>query len=560
MTAVSAEARVRSLAERLSVAGDEEIASLFSARGVSAHASWRDWFDAADALLSPDSVTAAVSALPRDVLCDLREGAGGERLGLTDADGRPYAPVLMAIPDGLSRTPTTAPVAASQNAAAHAAERAFTGMSAMAEVMLDGMRTPMPRVGERLGANERRRLTHEGIVHDPDEADVLVQAAETAGLVRADDRRWLVTSAGAEWTRADTPHRWERLVLGLRSAIPDGLRPAAGASGWVDPALWPDAYPLAATWPEAADRWRRMFELAGLIAADGEPTWARPLREGRDADPSALLALLPAEVDRVFLQNDLTAISPGTLSPPLDVRLRAMAVRESHAQASTYRFTEGSVSSALGAGETSESISAFLRGLSITGVPQPLAYLIDRTAERHGLVRVSLEPETGRTIVSSPDHHLVATIAVDQSLRALGLTADGALLRTRADRRAVFWALSDARYPVVAIDEAGETIVLDRSKVAPDAAPAEQRHRPLIERLRESEADDTDTAWLERELNAAVKGKSTLVVSVAMPDGSTRELTLEATGMGGGRLRGLDRGADVERTLPVSSITAVRPA
>ena len=179
MTVVSAEARVRSLAERLSVAGDAEIAALLSARGVSAHASWRDWFDAADALLATDAVTAAVRSLPRDVLCDLTEGAGGERLGLTDADGRPYAPVLTAIPDGLTRTPTSAPVAASQNAAAHAAERAFTGMSAMAKVLLDGMRTPMPRVSSRLGANERRRLTHEGIVRDPDEADILVQAAET---------------------------------------------------------------------------------------------------------------------------------------------------------------------------------------------------------------------------------------------------------------------------------------------------------------------------------------------------------------------------------------------
>jgi len=51
-----------------------------------------------------------------------------------------------------------------------------------------------------------------------------------------------------------------------------------------------------------------------------------------------------------------------------------------------------------------------------------------------------------------------------------------------------------------------------------------------------------------------------LVVEVAMPDGSTRELTLEATGLGGGRLRGKDRAADVERTLPVSSIRSVRPA
>jgi len=45
-------------------------------------------------------------------------------------------------------------------------------------------------------------------------------------------------------------------------------------------------------------------------------------------------------------------------------------------------------------------------------------------------------------------------------------------------------------------------------------------------------------------------------VTVGMPDGSTRDLLLEATGIGGGRLRGRDRAADVERTLPVSSIRA----
>ena len=44
--------------------------------------------------------------------------------------------------------------------------------------------------------------------------------------------------------------------------------------------------------------------------------------------------------------------------------------------------------------------------------------------------------------------------------------------------------------------------------------------------------------------------KSEIVVVVRMPDGSERSLTLEASGLGGGRLRGRDRGADVERTLP----------
>lgn len=44
-----------------------------------------------------------------------------------------------------------------------------------------------------------------------------------------------------------------------------------------------------------------------------------------------------------------------------------------------------------------------------------------------------------------------------------------------------------------------------------------------------------------------------------MPDGSERELTLEPTGLGGGRLRGRDAAAEVERTLPVGLIASVRP-
>ena len=81
-------------------------------------------------------------------------------------------------------------------------------------------------------------------------------------------------------------------------------------------------------------------------------------------------------------------------------------------------------------------------------------------------------------------------------------------------------------------------------------------YAPLIAALRSHQGPDADAAWLDRELDAAVRAKAVLRVSVGMPDGSTRELILEATGLGGGRLRGRDRAADVERTLPVSSIRA----
>jgi len=553
----------RALAERLPAASDGELAALFARRRVSGTANWHDFFDAAEALLAPESVARAVAELPRDVLADLARGSGPERLGLTTPDGTPFAAVRAALGDAApSRTPESTPAPADDLAAAHAAERAFTTTSAIADVLLIALRTPLARVGTgAVGAADKRRMAAEEIVRDADEADDLVALAEATGLLAAAERTWLVTPAGAAWVRTSSGARWASLATALREALPAGLRTAEG--GWIDPALWDDAYPLAEGWAERAARWRRLLRLAGLSTehGDAEPAWATPLRTGGDADPAPLVALMPHEVDKVFLQNDLTAISPGPLAPELDVRLQSIAARESHAQASTYRFTEASIGTALSSGETAESMLEFLAGLSLTGVPQPLQYLVQRTAERHGLVRVSLEPDSGHTIVSSPDHALLETIAVDQALRALGLIQDGRMLRTRASRESVYWALADAKYPVVALDSEGGSETLDRRRFAPSAPPTdpEKKYAPLIEAMRSAQSGDADAAWLERELDTAVRTKSVLEVDVSLPDGTTRTFLLEATGLGGGRLRGRDRAADVERTLPVKSITGVRP-
>ena len=55
-----------------------------------------------------------------------------------------------------------------------------------------------------------------------------------------------------------------------------------------------------------------------------------------------------------------------------------------------------------------------------------------------------------------------------------------------------------------------------------------------------------------------MRAKATIVVVVRLPGGDERAFTLEASGLGGGRLRGRDKAADVERTLPVASIVSVR--
>jgi hypothetical protein len=125
----------------------------------------------------------------------------------------------------------------------------------------------------------------------------------------------------------------------------------------------------------------------------------------------------------------------------------------------------------------------------------------------------------------------------------------------------VFWALSDARYPVAAEDADGTPVSLRRNRVAaPARAEPVDPAIALIKRLRvEGELDESETsdAWMARQLDIAIRGRVPLRVSVAMPDGRVIDYVLEPTGVGGGRLRGRDRGADIERTLPLSSIKSI---
>ena len=208
-------------------------------------------------------------------------------------------------------------------------------------------------------------------------------------------------------------------------------------------------------------------------------------------------------------------------------------------------------------GETEQSILSFLREISLTGLPQPLEYLVTQAAARHGLVRVGPDA-TGGTAVSSTDENLLQAIEVDRNLRPMGLVRDGDRLASRVSAETVAWALADARYPATLVDRDGATVAALRRRVAPTAPAEPPTYATLIARLRAHRGPDADAAWLDRELEAAVRARALMLVEVAMPDGSSRELTLEASGIGGGRLRGRDRAADVERTLPVRSIRSVR--
>lgn len=565
----------RALATSLSKLDDVALTATLVARGVSASAPWRDFFDAAAALLDPASVDRALTRLSRPALISLADpdAAGSARdvpatLALLDESGRPYDAVAARVaairaehPDAFEAEAPGPPRPAGDEAAA--AERAFTTAGALADVLLACLHAPLSRTGAgTVSATDRRRLMDAGAVATPEELDDLIASAAAAGLAAASGREWLVTAAGAQWLEAPTLERWRTVVDGFVRTVPDGLRTSDGRI--VDPGAWLGTYPLDPDWPERVARSERTAVRWGLLGPDGsEPSWAAALRRDGTVDTAALAAHLPAEIDRVYLQADLTAIAPGPLAPALELRLRTIAERESRAQASTYRFTAESVAAGLTEGESAASMRAFLSELSLTGIPQPLDYLIESTAARHGMVRVGADAATGRTRVVGADPGLLDAIAVDQALRPLGLVRDGDDLVSRLDREAVYWSLADARYPVVAVDDGGAPEPLHRRTArfsADEQRSPQEQYAGLVATLRASLGSDGDAAWLERELDQAVRARTAIVVVVRLPGGDERTFTLEASGLGGGRLRGRDRAADIERTLPVSSIVSVRPA
>ncbi|WEG09870.1 helicase-associated domain-containing protein [Microbacterium horticulturae] len=567
----------RALATQLAELGPGRLARLLYARGVSASVSWKDCFDAAEGLLDAASIDRALTRLDRAAVQTLDAAADAsvaeearaplDAFALLRPDGRPYGIVTARLrellPDAMAVQPAAAdPAVADARAAATVAERAAAAVRTLTDIVALNRDQPLTVTGAgAITAVDRRRLIDAHIVPTATELDDLLALAADAGLLVLVGREWLVTDAGDAWLPGDLVTRWAHVATAWRDTLPAALRTDDG--GYHAPETWAAQVPLDTDWPNRAEHLLRRAERWGLYDRGGaEPGWTTPLRAGGFPETAVLAPLVPGEIDKIYLQADLSAIAPGPLRSGLDLRLRTMAVRESVAQASTYRFSADSLAAAIAGGEDAASIRVFLSELSLTGIPQPLEYLIDQAEARHGLIRVGMDA-AGRTRVTGAEPRLVQTLAVDQALRSIGLVPDGPdALTSRVSRDAVFWTLADARYPVIAVDENGMPQPLRRRRAPvaastrPDPAAA---LLPVAEDLIAHSGGDADRAWLQRELDHAVRSRSEIVVTVRLPDGAERAFTIEASGLGGGRLRGRDRGADVERTLPVSSIVAVRP-
>jgi hypothetical protein len=599
-----------SLAGRLRDLGDPELVSLLTLREVR-DSRVRDFFDLADALLDPASIQHALAGLDRSTLAaiaslgtdseavasevDLEHAFALALLDRVDGHWATYEPVMeqlatwpsIGLPGIDELLDQSAPASlmpvspADARFVDHAAsEHAFNSTNAVAALLAELQREPARELARGgIALPETKRLAT-AMTLELDDVAPIVEIASRADLVSLEAGTWMPTEKADEWMRRSNDARWAWLAGAWFARLPDDIRSLlesrAGAT-WgerlADYVRW--LYPAGGDWMR--DRtlaFSREAEILG-ITANHSPSSAGTalLTSGQDAAAEIMSKSFPPEIDKVYLQHDLSIVAPGPLLPRLDARLRTFADVETRTLATTYRVSEGTINRALTTGETADSIRTFLGEISLTGIPQPLEYLIVGAAARFGSLRVGaiLEPPTAadqqgaQSYITAEDATLMSAIVVDHSLIPLGLTRIGPYKAvSRFPFEVVFWSLSEARYPIAAEDASGTIILLDRLRTARSTvAPQESPAQTIVNRLRligESTVAEDGKAWLERQLDTAIKSKIGLTVTVAMPDGSSVELQLEPASLAGGRLRARDRRSDLERTLPLSSITAVGPA
>jgi hypothetical protein len=292
--------------------------------------------------------------------------------------------------------------------------------------------------------------------------------------------------------------------------------------------------------------------------------------------------MLPAPVDHVLLQADLTAVAPGPLEPELARRLQQVADVESHGAATVYRFTAGSVRRGLDAGWTAAELHAFLLAVSRTPVPQPLTYLVDDAVRTFGRLRVGIASSFIRSedeaalaeLLRHPRAEglglqriaptvVVSTVPIDlllQRLRELGMSPvvegpDGVVrvreteslrARTPRVREAAEAARSTARqaaHVASAVRTLREGDDEARSRPASASAPG----GGVLSALRE-----------------AIERRGVVLIAFTDNQGVVNERTVVPTMVEGGRLSARDQDAppddpDAERTYAVHRISRVVP-
>jgi len=301
-----------------------------------------------------------------------------------------------------------------------------------------------------------------------------------------DDKDKPISALSIEATRASAPQN-RRAVLRVLADLAGGTAPSAdavierlswqaprrylrqGGSDLLTRAVVTEAASLGVTGLDALTTYGRVL-VAERPHEDEDPLGIRT-EAGSDALIAALDALLPAPVDNVVVQADLTVIIPGPPEPALAAELAVLADAESRGGATVYRVTPDSVRRGLDAGWTAADVHGLFQRRSRTPLPQTLQYLIDDVARRHGGLRAG----SVGSYLRSEDEALINEVLADRRLSGLTLRRLApTVLATPHPATRLLDLLRDAGYAPVAEDATGAT-VLTRPKAARGPARAAPR-------------------------------------------------------------------------------------
>ncbi|MGW0711354.1 helicase-associated domain-containing protein [Streptomyces sp. NPDC002643] len=298
-----------------------------------------------------------------------------------------------------------------------------------------------------------------------------------------------------------------------------------------------------------------------------------------------LAPLLPEPLDHVLLQADLTAVAPGPLERPLADMLGVLADVESKGGATVYRFTPGSVRRALDAGRTASDLHDFLAAHSRTPIPQPLAYLIDDVARRHGHLRIG----AASAYVRCDDDAMLSEILADKRSQGLGLRRLApTVLAAQADPAALLEGLRAMGYAPAAESAEGDVLITraHAHRTPPRTAPEPVPDGPpppddtlLGAAIRAIRAGDlastaprktpgdgpapsgalprTGSAETLATMQAAVLTGEALWIGYVNAEGSASQRVIAPVRVEGGFVTAYDHTADEVRTFPLHRITGV---
>jgi hypothetical protein len=367
------------------------------------------------------------------------------------------------------------PVEAAEAEFAAVATRAVQELTSLLRACAD--RPPARRKSGGVGVRELRRIAKEAGCTE-EAARLWLELAGSAGLVDFDGTDLVPTGAFDEWQHAEPVERlvpllrtWERMPrLPLLADPDDGTRAAPLDHRAHDPAAprlraavlralatlpagrgvrGPEAVTTAVLWhrplmfedpelapPYVAAVWQEA-ELLGVLAHGALTPAGRalttpqapsggtataddgqaPVQDATRHLKEIVADALAAECTTILLQADLTAIVPGPPSARLTDLLDHTADRESRQTASVWRFSPRSIRRALDQGSTATELLAELRAAAATELPQPLEYLINDVARRHGEVVVT----PLASAICCPTPGLLSEIHANRRLRSLGL-------------------------------------------------------------------------------------------------------------------------------------------